>query len=192
MGLEMKMTKAHLQSLSIFNMLLELLKNKYAFPAAVVGFLFICYQLAIKKTVLAWQINRQFKSELIASADIGSQPGYMVRKQKNLQAIVNRYSADSNAFRSAVISRTALIANQWNIVVSAVPMQEPALQTEKTAVERVNFNGSYVQLLQALQDIERADDIGLVRSVKFNAPRAIGQQGGRLLEMSVCLQVIKK
>jgi hypothetical protein len=173
-------------------MLLNIFKNQYAFPVAVVIFMLICYQAAIKKTLLAWHLNRQFKRELTAGADVSAQPGFMLRKQKNLQSIVARYSADSNAFRSAVITRTAFIANRRNIVVSAVPMEDPGLQTGRTAVERVNFNGSYFQLLQALQDMERAQDIGLLRSVKFSLLRGNEPLRSKILEMSVCLQVIKK
>ncbi|MFD0766146.1 hypothetical protein ACFQZI_14880 [Mucilaginibacter lutimaris] len=173
-------------------MLQKFFDQKYSFPVVVLAFLFICYQLAIKNTLMAWQINRQFRTDLAASAGISAQPGYLVRKQKNLQGIVERYSADSNAFRSAVITGTALIANRRNIVVSTIPLQEPGLQTIRTAVERVNFTGGYFQLLQALRDMEDAKDLGLLRSVKFSLLRAPGQQTAKTLEMSVYLQVIKK
>ncbi|QHS56503.1 hypothetical protein GWR56_13500 [Mucilaginibacter sp. 14171R-50] len=173
-------------------MLIKLFKNKYAFPVAVVLFCCICYQAAFRKTLLAWRLNQQFKTELTAGAGAGAQPGFMLRKQKNLQLIADRYSLDSVGFRSAVITRTALIAGQRNITVKEIPEEAAALQTSSTAVERVNFAGGYANLLRALQDMERAGGIGMVRSVKFYLPRKGGQQAGQTLEMSVYLQAIKK
>ena len=153
--------------------------------------LLICYQMAIRKTVAAWRVNLDLKKERSQTTDISTSTTYLLRKHKNLEAIVHRYTEDSTTFRSDIISRVALIASKNNISVNSVPGAAANLQTPELGVEKLELQGRFFPLLTTLQAIEHGEHIGTVRSLKISKTRPSASPTDEMLHMEVFLEVIK-
>jgi hypothetical protein len=145
------------------------LKKEYLLIAAAIVLLLLSYQLAFKKTIEAWQINKRLKEQLIRATDLSYQPAYLERKNKNLTNIINRYKTDTVAFRSNIISSISSIAEKENVKLSEVPVQDPLYHTNQFIIQKLNFEGSYFALTKVLKQLQARSGIGMVRSVTYKA-----------------------
>ncbi|RKR84509.1 hypothetical protein BDD43_4748 [Mucilaginibacter gracilis] len=141
------------------------INKRYLAIAASVLLLIICYQLAFKSTIAAWQTNRELCSKLTAVSDLSYQPGLLERKSKNLDLILNRYRSDSSAFRGNTITAISRIAEKQNVKLSGIPVDDPNLHTDQFVIERLNFEGDFVSLVKVLNDLESANKLGMPRSI---------------------------
>src|SRR5579863_7541671 len=101
------------------------IKKEYGLVAASILLLLIAYQFAFKKTIEAWQLHRDLKRQVQQSGDISVQPGYLERKQRNLDKIISLYQADSVNFRSNNLSTISSVAGLDDVRLSEVPSQDP-------------------------------------------------------------------
>jgi hypothetical protein len=142
-------------------------RKDYLLLAGTVFAFLICYQLAFKKTIEAWQIHRQLNTQILQTADLRYQPAYLERKSVNLRRIINLYKADTVAFRSTVISTIAAIADKENVKLSEVPLQDPLYHTDKFIIEKLAFEGDFFSLIKVLNHLQATKNFGMVRAVNL-------------------------
>ncbi|HTD41989.1 MAG TPA: hypothetical protein VK671_15275 [Mucilaginibacter sp.] len=140
------------------------IKKEYLLAAATAIVLIICYQLAFKKTIEAWQIDRQLKTQLAQSSDMSIQPGYVERKNVNLDRVLDLYKADTINFRSNIISKISSVAEAENVKLAEVPNQDPAYRTSQFTIQKLSFEGDYSSLVKTISNLQKEKGIGIVRS----------------------------
>jgi hypothetical protein len=145
------------------------IKKEYVLIAAAVVLLLLSYQLAFKKTMEAWQINKHLKAQLFEATNLSYQPAYLERKNKNLTNIIGRYKTDTVAFRSNIISTISAIAEKENVKLSEVPVQDPLYHTDQFIIQKLNFEGSFFALTKVLKQLQATKGIGVVRSASYKA-----------------------
>jgi hypothetical protein len=142
----------------------ENIKREYLLVAATVIILIICYQLAFKRTIEAWQINRQLKTQMTQSSDLSIQPGYIERKNTNLSRILDLYQADTLNFRNEAVSKISSIAEAENVKLAEVPNQDQTFHIAEFSIQRLSFEGDYSSLVKTIGDLQHAKGIGILRS----------------------------
>lgn len=143
------------------------IKKEYLFIAAVLILLSISYQLAFKKTLEAWQVNKQLKAQIAQASDLSIQPAYLDRKNNNLSKIIALYKTDTIAFRSNIISTISLIAQKGNVKLSNVPLEDPLFRNDNFRIQKLSFEGGYFDLLKVLDALNNYKNIGVTRAVLF-------------------------
>jgi hypothetical protein len=143
------------------------IKKEYLLIAAAIVLLLLCYQLAFKKTVAAWQIYKQLKAQIAQASDLSYQPAYLERKNSNLSKIIGRYKTDTVTFRSNTISAVSSIAEKENVKLSEVPLQDPIYHTDEFIIQKLNFEGGFFALTKVLNRLHATAGIGVVRSATY-------------------------
>ena len=167
-------------------------KKEYLLVAASFLLLLICYELAFKKTIEAWQLNHNLKQQLSQSTDISALPGYQERKNNNLGKIIELYKADTTEFRSKVINDISVIAEKENVKLTEVPGRDPFYLAPFLIIQRLQFEGDYFSLIKTLKDLTSAGKIGAVRSIDFQFVNINQYSLNKKLEMTVFLGVVKQ
>jgi len=168
----------------IIKMLKQLLfKKEYLLVAASLILVLLCYQLAFKKTIEAWQLNKSLKTQLIQSTDVSYQPEYQERKNNNLEKIIKLYKVDTVDFRSNIISVISAIAAKENVKLIEVPTQELSYHTAHLIVQKLKLEGDYFSLIKALNLLQQTKGIGAVRATSFKetAPRSNNDMAKKLV-----------
>ena len=163
-------------------------KKEYLLLAVSVVMLVVCYQLAFKKTIEAWQLHRQLESQLSKSGNVNFQPGYSERKSANISRILNMYKVDTVNYRSNIISKISSIAEKENVKLSEVPVEDPALHSNKLIIQKLAFEGDYFPLLKTLNELEKTSGIGMIRSIDIkSASHQYGESPSKKLVLTVQL-----
>jgi hypothetical protein len=162
------------------------LKKEHLFFIAAILFCIICYRLAFKKTIEAWQIHLQLSKQLAVTDDLSDQPAYLERKQINLSKILGLYRADTVAFRSNIISTISGIAEKDGVKLSEVPVQEPSYNTDKFIIQKLSFEGSFFTMTKVLQQLQSTTAIGMIRSFTF---RSVGLKSSNDQTKKLILEV---
>ncbi|HEY8782400.1 MAG TPA: hypothetical protein VIM16_12325 [Mucilaginibacter sp.] len=142
-------------------------KKEYLLIAASIILLLLCYQLAFKKTIEAWQINKHLKTQIAQAADLSYQPAYLERKNNNLSKIISLYKTDTVIFRSNTISAIASIAEKENVKLSEVPLQDAMYHTDKLIIQKLDFEGDFFALTKVFNRLQATRGIGMVRSAAY-------------------------
>jgi hypothetical protein len=129
--------------------------------------LLLSYQLAFKKTIAAWQLNKQLKAQIAQASDLNYQPAYLERKNNNLSKIINLYKTDTVSFRSNIISTISSIAEKENVKLSEVPVQDPLFHTDKFIIQKLDFEGGFFALTKVLNQLQATNGIGRLRSLDY-------------------------
>jgi hypothetical protein len=167
-------------------------KKEYLFIAAVIILLWLGYKLAFKQTLQAWQINRQLNAQLEQSANLSYQPGYLQRKNANLNKVINLYKADTATFRNNSISIISSIAEKENVKLSEVPPQDPFFNTDKFIVQKLSFEGDFFSLSQTLHDLQNVNGIGMIRSASYKLTgNGVNPNEVKKLVLEVYLEIAK-
>jgi hypothetical protein len=169
------------------------IKKGYLLIAGAMVLLLLSYQLAIKKTIEAWQVNRQLNAQLEQAVGLSYQPAYLERKDANLTALIKQYQTDTVAFRSNAISAIAAVAEKEQVKLSEVPLQDPLFHTGQFNVQKLDFEGSFFALTRVLDKLQRTAGIGTVRSAtyKLSVTRANGDEIKKLV-LEVYLETVKQ
>jgi len=168
------------------------LKKEYLLIAASIVLLLLCYQLAFKKTIAAWQLNMQLKSQIAQASDISYQPAYLERKNNNLSKIISRYKTDTVTFRSNTISAISSIAENENVKLSEVPLQDPQYHTDLFIIQKLNFEGSFFALTRVFNQLQATCGIGAVRAATYRVTGAGSSANGeKKLVLEVYLETVK-
>jgi len=154
--------------------------------------LLLSYRFAFKNTIEAWQTNRQLKERLTQSSDLGYQPDYLERKDKNLGKIIGLYKADTTAFRSQIINAIALIAERQNVKLTAVPIDDVSFHMPDFLIEKLAFQGDYFSLNKAMHDLQATKDIGVIRSANWKVTGIrLGSDENKQLILELYFEVAK-
>ena len=165
-------------------------KKQYLLIAGAIVLLLLSYRLAFKRTIEAWQINKNLKAQIAQSSDLSLQPAYLERKSNNLSKILNLYKTDTVAFRSNIISTISLIAEKEGVKLSDVPLQNALYRTDKYIIQKLSFEGGYFSLVKVLNELQNSPGIGMVRSVaiKMQKANSNGDATGKII-MDVYFEV---
>jgi hypothetical protein len=168
------------------------IKREYLLIAASIVLLLLCYQLAFKKTMEAWQINKELKAQISQAADLSFQPAYLERKNNNLSKIIALYKTDTVAFRSNTISAISSIAEKEDVKLSEVPLQDPLYHADQFIIQKLNFEGSFFALTKVLNQLQATSGIGVVRAATY---KVTGTRSGvddiKKLVLEVYLETVK-
>ncbi|AMR33708.1 hypothetical protein A0256_20865 [Mucilaginibacter sp. PAMC 26640] len=167
------------------------IKGKYGLIVAAVILLAISYQLALKKTIAAWQLNSRLRQQVSQAGDLSFQPGYLDRKNKNLEQLVKSYTIDSANFRSGIINNVALVAETEKVKVTAIPVRDISLQSERLMMQQLELAGTYPALMKACQKLYSLPGIGLVRSVTLKKPAQTQSKNTDEVLMDVYITAIR-
>jgi len=168
-------------------------KKEYLFISAVMILLVICYQLAFKKTIGAWQLNKRLKSQLVQSSDVSIQPGYTERKNTNLDWVLDLYKADTMNFRSNTISKISSVAETENVKLAEVPNQDPIYSNAGFRIQKLDFEGDYFSLMKIFQRLSQTKDAGVIRSAVFKQKReTANEENAKKLIMELYFETINK
>ena len=143
------------------------IKNEYLLIAGTILLFLLCYQLAFKKTIEVWQINKNLKTNLNRATDLSDQPAYLERKNGNLSKILNLYKTDTINFRSNTISIIATIAAKEQVKLSEVPLQDPIYHTDQFIIQKLNFFGDYFSVTEVFKELELSTGLGVIRSAEY-------------------------
>jgi hypothetical protein len=148
-------------------------KKEHLFLAGIALLMFIGYQLAFKKTIEAWQINKGLTGQQVLSANLSYQPGYLKRKSANLDSVISRYQVDTAGFRNTSISTISIIAEKRGVKLSEVPVQDASFNIEKAVIQKLTFEGDFFSITQTLNDLQRTKEIGFIRSFSYRLSRTV-------------------
>jgi len=149
----------------------NLLNNKKAY-LLIVGFLLmllLCYELAFTPTKQAWQLHNSLSKRLVQASDASYQPGYLERKNRNLDKILILFKADTLNFRSNTLGRISEIAQEQGVKLTEVPTNDPNFQIAGFTFEKLSFEGDYFALVKTLNNLQQTKGIGQIRSVSINS-----------------------
>lgn len=144
-------------------------KKEYGLIAGSIITLIFSYQLAFKKTVEAWQLHSSLKKQIVQSSDVSYQPGYLERKNANLEKIIGLYMADTANYRSNILSVISKIAEGEQVKLSEVPSQQPAFHTSEFTIQQLKFEGDYFTLERTLNKLQQTSGAGILRSAKISS-----------------------
>jgi len=157
----------------IIDMLKQLpFKKQYLLTGATIVLLLLSYQFAFKRTIEAWQINKNLKTQIARSSDLSLQPAYLERKSNNLNKILSLYKTDTVAFRSNIISTISLIAEKQGVKLSDVPLQNALYRSDKYIIQKLSFEGGYFSMVKVLDQLQNSPGIGTLRSVTLKLQKA--------------------
>lgn len=139
-------------------------KKNYWLIAGTIVLLLLCYQLALKPTVQAFNIHNQLKSQLNQASDLTYEPGYLERKTRNIDQLLSRYKTDTLILRGNTIAQVAMIAEKEGVKLSEVPVPDPAYNTPHFIIQKLEFEGTYPALVKTLSHLENSTGIGIPRS----------------------------
>ncbi|MDB5002080.1 MAG: hypothetical protein JWQ34_305 [Mucilaginibacter sp.] len=167
------------------------IKKDHLLVAGAVLLLLLCYKLAFKNTIEAWQTHAQLNNQLAQATDISIQPDYLQRKNINLNKVINLYKADTIAFRNNSISKISIIAEKENVKLSEVPLQDPFFHTDKLIIQKLNLEGDYFALTKTVNILRSTAGIGIIRSISYKLTRAKGNSDDKKLIADVYLEIAK-
>jgi hypothetical protein len=146
-------------------------KKEYLFVAAMLFVCLACYQLSFKRTLIAWQLNKQLKVRLAQESDLANAPGYSARKSANLDQVLERYRADTTNFRSITISQIAAVAAAQQVKLAGVPVEEPADTAQQFRIQKLDFEGDFFSLMKVFQQLGRGRETGVIRSAAIRSKK---------------------
>jgi len=168
------------------------IKKEYILIAATIILLLASYQLAFKKTVEAWELNKQLKNQLTQTTDLSFQPGYLERKNANLTTILNLYKTDTTTFRSNTITTIASIAEKEDVKLSEVPLEDPLYHTDRFIIQKLSFEGSFFALTKVFNQLQTTKGVGVVRSATYKLTGAKSNNDAvKKLVLEVYLETVK-
>ena len=165
-------------------------KKQYIFISGIVILAIICYQVAFKKTIDFWQVNKRLKAQLEQSSDVSIQPGYTARKIANLDRILDLYKADTMNFRSNTIGKISSVAEAENVKLAEVPNRDPVYSNEQFRIQKLDFEGDYFSLMKVFQRLGQTKEAGVIRSVVLQERRATN--GDKKLIMELYFEITNK
>ncbi|WEA02080.1 hypothetical protein [Mucilaginibacter sp. SJ] len=168
-------------------------KKNYLLVLAAVVMAVASYELAIKHTLEARALNKQYKEQLMQQHSVTEQPGYTDRKNANLDRIIALYRADTLNYRSNAIGSIALLAERNNVRLVGAPVPDKSYRTEKYLLQKLTFSGDFFSLLRLLHQLPSANGIGMIRSCSFRVPsRGESSEGPKSILLDLVFEVVVK
>ena len=165
-----------------------LLKREYLFPAILLCLMVVCYQLAIKNTLAAWQKHLALTRQVQQTDNLSYQPDYLERKNANINRIIQSYDGDTAIFRNKVINDLSLIASAENVRLINIPATSVAATANSIFTQELAFTGDFFSLLKFTDKINSLSGVGKLRQFsirKVMDNKVQANSGGLLLEISM-------
>jgi len=166
------------------------IQKKHLLVVGTLLMLLLCYQLSFKKTIAAWQMNKQLNAQFAQSINLSIQPAYLERKNLNLHKIINSYRIDTNAFRSNILSTISLMAEKENVKLSEIPIQDPLYNNQRFIYQKLSFEGNFFDLTKVLDELKKGKGIGMIRSIAYKAINLHENSGQKLL-LEIWVETVK-
>jgi hypothetical protein len=168
-------------------------KKEYLLIPGIVLLFLVCYRFAFENTVEAWQRHQQLKQKAAAANDLSYQPGYSERKNRNLDKIMALYEADTTMLRSNIINTIALQAEKLHVKLTAVPAEDALYHAGNYIIQKLDFEGTYVDLNRFLNQLQSLNHVGVIRYIRFKLPKANpNQTTERKLNLQVYLEITRR
>lgn len=168
-------------------MIRKYLKQRYISAAAAALLVVTCYQLAFKRTIEAWQLHKGLERQIQQSSDVSVPPGYLNRKDRNLDGLLNLYKPADNS-RDELINRVAEIAESEHLKVEEVPHPDTSAEGAGYVIQRLLFSGEYLAMLRTLQKLEQNKEVGMIRSLTLKTARATESKNGKDLSLEISFE----
>lgn len=168
-----------------------LFKKNFLLAGGSLLLLLVCYQFAFKRTLDAWQLNRQLTEQLGSGNDLGYQPGYLDRKGRNLDRILELYRSDTTLFRSGTISTIAVLAAKYKVKLTVVPARDAIYQRDHSVIQKLGFEGDFFALNRFLNQLESSTGIGMPVAVDLKTQRKGINPDQQRLMMDVYMVILK-
>ncbi len=161
-------------------------KQGYTWGAAAVIVLVICYQLAFKKTIEAWELNKRLTLQMRQSSDVSVPPGYLKRKEKNLDRLLDLFKPGDNNSRGEIINKVSIAAESEHLKVEEVPLPDTSAENGGYVIQRMFLSGEYFAALRTLHKLEQNNEAGMIRSLTLKTAKTqdIKNDKKLLLEIS--------
>ncbi|WP_026898444.1 hypothetical protein [Daejeonella oryzae] len=156
--------------------------------AVVLTFLF--YQFGIKNTIVAYQTNEQLKNTLKNNSLESLPQDFLLRKSRNLDKVLEKYSVDSLIFRSKSIGEVASIAEAENLKLLEIAPLDPFYSTENFLVQKIDFEGDYYSIVKFIRRVQNQHNVGIIRSINIQT-QTKGPAIGKNLKIELYLQIKK-
>jgi hypothetical protein len=143
-------------------MLGQRVKKSYLYLVAMGVVICLCYLLAVKPTISAFQHNRELNNE-VNNVALGHQSGYQVRISLNQSKIIARYTSDTVGFRTMLVSRVAEIADKEHVKIIGVPV-EIKQQLKHYNLQKLVLKGRFFALTKVIDEVQHTMGLGYVRS----------------------------
>jgi hypothetical protein len=143
----------------------------YLLPAFVALLLVLSYPFAFKKTMEAWQLNRELSLRAARASDLSVQPSYLERQQQNLSRALDLFRVDSLNYRSRLLQAVGGAAEAEKVRILELP-EEPLnayYLSPLFSAHRISFEGDYFALERLLARLDTLPSLGFLRSAEFKA-----------------------
>lgn len=160
----------------------------------VVLLFLLSIRFAFWRTYEAWKINRQLTAQLSNAASVSYQPGYLERKNHNLDQTLTLFKGDTAHYRSAVLTALSSVAERENVKITGVPDGNDASVTPSSSsqVQSIILEGDFFALTRFLHGAEQATGIGRVRSAQYRTTTIAKATGaGKRLTLLVHFELMK-
>jgi hypothetical protein len=144
---------------------LSFTQKKFGLLALALLLTWASWQLAFKNTLSSYLQYRELAGQTNMGQDLSFPSGYNMRKQVNLDKILQGYRQDSTAFRDNLLYQVAFQAARQEVKVVQVPASEGL--GDKMILQRVTFQGSYFALVRLISEFKKTKGMGRIRSVKI-------------------------
>ena len=148
------------------------IKREYLLIGASLLVLLLCYKLAFKPTIEAWQLHHRLSKQLVQASDLSYQPGYLERKNRNLNRLLDLFKADTISFRSNMLSRITIVAQGQDVKLIEVPTPDVSYHAAGFILEKLSFQGDYFTLVKTLNKLQQTSGIGQIRSVNIRSVKS--------------------
>jgi hypothetical protein len=166
------------------------LNSTYLLLSGAFCLLVISYQLAFKKTIEAWQLNKKLELQ-INSATLSEQPTYLERQDKALANIIKTYQTDTVNYRNNIASQVSEVGDKEHVRIIEVPTQAN-LSTPRYLVQKVILKGDFFALLKTLNHLQQINGGGYIRSVLLKKnPNPDRAKDDKEIVMEVFIEVVK-
>lgn len=166
------------------------LKKTYLLAALTVVLILLSIRLAFYKTWQARQINKALTVQLAQSTDVSYQPGYLERKNSNLNKTLGQYKVDTLTYQSTVLSALSALAEQEKVKIAELPVQreDPYYQAVHYNIQKLTLEGDYFALTKFLHKAELLSAVGRIRAASYQITRRAASSEKGSLQLQVYLE----
>ena len=166
----------------------------YLLPGFAALLLLLSYPFALKKTLEAWQLNRQLSLRAANTSDLSVQPAYLERQQANLARTIGLFRVDSLSYRSRLLGVIGKAAEVEKVRILELPEEPlgPFYLAPLFSARRLSFEGDYFALERLLARLGSLPSLGFLRSAEFKAIERHTAQGTvKVLTLQVYLETVR-
>jgi hypothetical protein len=167
-------------------------KRSYLLAGVTVVLTLLSIRFAIWNTFQAWKINKQLTNQMEQASNLSFQPGYLERKNKNLDTILRGFKVDTVNYHGVLLSAISSIAEQRNIRIVGLPdaSSNPYYCTKHFAIQKIELEGSFADLTRFYHQLENEPAIGKVRAAHYTLLNLRATEtNNKILRLSLFIEI---